>query len=89
MQHHFTSKTPVNTKFVKELFMVKTENDWKLELEPKPKLRVYKTFKINMKQNTTSTHTYQNQKDFTVSSIQNRSVATRNRNWKVSCYKGQ
>ena len=30
MQNHFTSKTPVNNKHVKELFMVKTENDWKL-----------------------------------------------------------
>ena len=45
MQNHFISKTPVNTKHVKELFMAKTENDWKLELESKPKLRVYKTFK--------------------------------------------
>ena len=30
MQNHVTSKTPVNTKSVKELFMVKTYNDWKL-----------------------------------------------------------
>ena len=44
MQNHFTSKTLVNTKHIKELFMVKTE-DWKLDLESKPKIRVYKTFK--------------------------------------------
>ena len=34
MQNHFTFKNPVNTKHVKELFMVKTEDDWKLESKP-------------------------------------------------------
>ena len=45
MQNHYNSKIPVDIKIAEKHFMVQTENDWKIDLESKPKLRLYRTFK--------------------------------------------
>ena len=47
MEHCFSLKTTIDIRQAKSMFMQLLENNWKQDLESKPKLRLYKTFKNN------------------------------------------
>ena len=48
MEHVYNGKTLCDLQNAKEKFIVLNENDWKLDVESKPKLRTYVKFKRNL-----------------------------------------